>query len=178
MIERFESFRPVVPASTYVHPLASVIGDVVLGEQCTIWPGVSLRGDHAAIRIGARTSIQDGTVGHTTGGLSELHVGSDCTIGHRVILHGCRVDHHVLVGMGAILLDNAEIGPYSLVGAGALVTQRKKFPGGVLILGNPAKIVRELTPEERASIDASVRTYLDYGARFLAPGAVERLDLP
>ncbi len=168
MIERFESHAPVVPASAFVHATAAVIGDVVLGEQSSVWPAASLRGDHGPIRIGARTSIQDGSVAHTTGGLSEVVVGDGCTIGHRVILHGCRVADHVLVGMGAILLDNCELSEWTLVGAGTLVTARKKFPPGVMILGNPGKVVRELTEDERRWIDMSWRTYVDFTARFLA----------
>lgn len=171
MIERFEQHQPTVPATTYVHPLASVLGDVVLGEQSSVWPGASLRGDHNPIRIGSRTSIQDGAVAHTTGGLSEVRLGDCCTVGHRAILHGCIVADNVLVGMGAILLDNCELGPFTLVGAGSLVTARRKFPGGVLILGNPGKVVRELTADEKQSIEMSWRTYVDYTARFLRDAA-------
>ncbi|MFN7132818.1 MAG: gamma carbonic anhydrase family protein [Myxococcales bacterium] len=166
MLEKFEGHSPIVPASAFVHPAATVIGRVTLGENASVWPGAVLRGDHGAIRIGARSNVQDGAVAHTTEGISEVVVGEECTVGHRAILHGCRVADHVLVGMGAILLDNCEIGEWTLIGAGALVTARKKIPSGVMVLGNPGKIVRELTDEERDWIRYSWMTYVDYGERF------------
>lgn len=171
MIEPFEHLRPVVPPTAYVHDLAAVIGDVTLGDAVSVWPGASLRGDHGAIRIGARTSIQDGAVAHGTERISEVDVGAECTVGHRAILHGCRVADHVLVGMGAILLDNCEIGEWTIVGAGALVTARKKIPAGVLVTGSPAKVVRDVTDEERRWIAYSWKAYVDFAARFLAERA-------
>ena len=171
MIEPFENLRPVVPPTAYVHDLAAVIGDVTLGDGVTVWPGASLRGDHGGIRIGARTSIQDGAVAHATERQSTVEVGVECTVGHRAILHGCRVADHVLVGMGSILLDNCEIGEWTMIGAGALVTARKKIPAGVLVLGNPGKVVRDLTDDERRWIEYSWKAYADFGARFLADRA-------
>jgi carbonic anhydrase/acetyltransferase-like protein (isoleucine patch superfamily) len=171
MIEPFERLRPVVSPTAFVHDLAAVIGDVTLGDAVTVWPGASLRGDHGAIRIGPRTSIQDGAVAHGTERISEVDVGADCTVGHRAILHGCTVADHVLVGMGAILLDNCELGEWTIVGAGSLVTARKKFPPGVMILGSPAKVVRDLTDDERRWIEYSWKAYVDFGARFLAERA-------
>lgn len=168
MIQRYLDFVPSVPDSAYVHPNATLIGDVKLGEQASVWPGASLRGDHGAIRIGARTSIQDGAVAHATERLSQVVVGDECTVGHNAILHGCKVADHVLVGMGAILLDNCEIGEWTLIGAGALVTARKKIPSGVLVLGNPGKVVRELTEEERGWIAYSWKTYVESIARYKA----------
>ncbi|WP_373049452.1 gamma carbonic anhydrase family protein [Vulgatibacter sp.] len=168
MIQRYLDHVPLVPDSAFVHPNATLIGDVTLGEQASVWPGASLRGDHGAIRIGPRTSIQDGAVAHGTERLSEVQVGAHCTVGHNAILHGCRVADHVLVGMGAILLDNCEIGEWSLIGAGTLVTARKKIPAGVLVLGNPGKVIRDLTEEERRWIDYSWRTYVDSIERYRA----------
>jgi carbonic anhydrase/acetyltransferase-like protein (isoleucine patch superfamily) len=170
MIQRYLHHEPVVPASAYVHPNATLIGDVTLGEQASVWPGASLRGDHGAIRVGARTSIQDGAVAHATERLSEVVVGDECTVGHNAILHGCRVADHVLVGMGAILLDNCEIGAWTLIGAGTLVTARKKIPSGVLVLGNPGKVVRDLTEEERGWIAYSWRTYVESIERYRTGG--------
>lgn len=166
MIERFESHQPRIHPTAYVHPLAAVIGEVSVGEQASIWPGVSLRGDHGAIHIGARTSIQDGAVAHATERQSQVIIGEHCTVGHRAILHGCKVSDFVLVGMGSILLDNCEIGEWTLIGAGALVPARKKIPSGVLVLGSPAKVVRELTDEERRWIEYSWKAYVEYTERY------------
>src|SRR5262245_58997946 len=121
MVEPFEHMVPHVAPHAFVHPLAAVIGDVEIGAEASVWPGASLRGDHGAIRIGARTSIQDGTVAHATENLSTVVIGEECTVGHRVILHGCSVSDHVLVGMGSILLDGCEIGPWTMIGAGTLI---------------------------------------------------------
>lgn len=161
MIQTYDGHVPVISASAYVHPRATIIGDVVVGEQCTLWPGATLRGDHGPIRIGNQTSIQDGAVAHATVGVSEVRVGSRTTVGHNAILHGCVVGDHVLVGMGAILLDGCEIGDWTLVGAGTLVTARKKIPSGVLVLGNPGKVIRELTEDERKWIEFSWKVYVD-----------------
>lgn len=171
MIESFDGHTPLVPPSAFVHAQATLIGQVTLGEQASVWPAAVLRGDHAPIRIGDRSNVQDGAVAHTTEGISEVVVGTDCTVGHRAILHGCRVGNHVLVGMGAILLDNCEIGDWTLIGAGTLITARKKIPSGVMVLGNPGKVIRELTDQEREWIAYSARTYVDYAARFQAQGA-------
>lgn len=161
MIQSFDGKVPVIPESSYIHPTATLIGDVVLGEQTSIWPSATLRGDHGPIRIGARTSIQDGAVAHATMGISEVRVGTESTVGHNAILHGCIVGDHVLVGMGSILLDGCEIGDWTLIGAGTLITARKKIPSGVLVLGNPGKVIRELTEEERRWIEYSWKVYVD-----------------
>jgi carbonic anhydrase/acetyltransferase-like protein (isoleucine patch superfamily) len=136
-----------------------VIGDVTLADGVGIWPTAVLRGDMGAIRIGAFTNIQDGTICHDTGGLSETEVGERVTVGHRVILHGCTVGDDSLIGMGAILMDNAVIGAGSIVGAGALVTMGKVIPPGSLVLGSPARVVRATTEEERRKIDSAWREY-------------------
>ena len=167
-LEPYRGTRPTVDPTAYVHPAATVIGDVVLGPEASVWPGAVLRGDDGAIRIGARTSIQDGSVVHTTTGLSTTTVGERVTVGHGVILHGCTVEDECLIGMGAILLDNCVIGRGSLVGAGALVTQGKKIPPGSLVLGNPAKVVRPCGERERAMIDQGWREYLERGAEYRA----------
>lgn len=159
----YRGIRPTVHPSAFVAPTASVVGDVHIAEGASIWYGTVLRGDVAPIRIGARSSIQDNTVVHATGGLSDTIVGEDCTVGHSVILHGCHVGSHVLVGMGSIVLDNAEIGDWCLIGAGSLVTARTKIPAGVLAHGRPARPIRELTEEERARIREAAEVYLTYG---------------
>jgi carbonic anhydrase/acetyltransferase-like protein (isoleucine patch superfamily) len=160
MLWRYREHTPRIDPSAFVHAAATIIGDVELGADVSVWPNVSIRGDMAPIRIGAGTSVQDGTVAHTTGGLSETHVGARVTVGHGVILHGCRVGDDCIVGMGSILLDNCEIQPWTIVGAGSLVPPRKKFPGGVLLMGRPAVVVRELTDEDRTWIEMSAKIYV------------------
>ncbi len=159
----YRGTHPRLAASVFAAPSASVIGDVEIGEESSIWYGAVLRGDVMPIRIGARTSIQDNSVVHATGGWHDATVGDDCTIGHGVILHGCRVGHRVLVGMGTIVLDAVEIGDDVMIGAGSLVTARTKIPAGMLAHGRPAKVVRELTAEERERIMEASTLYRRYG---------------
>lgn len=160
---RYRGVLPTTHASTFVAPTASVVGDVHVGAESSIWYGAVIRGDVMPIRIGARTSIQDNTVIHATGGWSSTTVGDRCTVGHTVILHGCHVGSDVLVGMGSIVLDAAEIGDWVILGAGSLVTARTKIPSGVLAMGRPAKPVRELTEEERGRIVEAAELYVGYG---------------
>lgn len=147
-IRGYKTHQPQIAAGVYVDPAAVVIGDVILEEKVSLWPGVVLRGDQGQISIGARSNIQDGSVAHATGGISMVSIGADCTVGHRVILHGCRVEDQCLIGMGAIVLDNSVIGSGSIVGAGSLVTAGSIFPSNSMILGSPAKVVRSLRPGE------------------------------
>lgn len=146
--------------------MATLIGQVEVGEEATIWPSVVLRGDHGAIRIGARTSIQDGSVAHATDGVSVTDVGEETTVGHRVVLHGCKVGARCLVGMGSVLLDNVELGEGCFLGAGSLVTPGKVFPPRSFILGSPAKRVREVTAKELEWIDYSWKAYVDLCKRY------------
>jgi len=158
--------RPRVAGSAYIAPGATLIGDVEIGEDASVWFGCVLRGDVGYIRIGARSNIQDLTVGHTTDHISKLYVGADVTVGHRVILHGCRVEDRCLIGMGAILLDNAVIGAGSLVGAGALVPSRMNIPPGSLVLGSPAKVIRPVSDKEIKMIEEGASHYVANARRF------------
>ncbi|MBX3271939.1 MAG: gamma carbonic anhydrase family protein [Sandaracinaceae bacterium] len=151
---------PDIDPDAWIAPSASVIGDTRVGPSSSIWYGAVLRGDVMPIRVGARTSIQDNSVVHTTEGWSACTVGDDCTVGHAVILHGCTVGHRVLVGMGSILLDGAEIGDDVILGAGSLVTARTKIPAGVMAFGRPAKPVRDLSAEELAQIREAAAHYV------------------
>ncbi|MBL4845555.1 MAG: gamma carbonic anhydrase family protein [Planctomycetes bacterium] len=170
-LERFEEHTPRVAEGAYVHAAATVIGDVEIGERSSIWPTVVLRGDDGPIRIGAETSIQDGSVVHMTTGLSEVSIGKRVTVGHKVILHGCVVEDECLIGMGAIVLDNARIGRGSLVGAGALVLQNLVVPPGSLVLGSPAKVVRPVNEKEQAMIEQGWHEYVERAAQYLARDA-------
>ena len=159
-VESWGGHTPNVPDSAWVHRSAVVLGDVTLGERVTIWPTVVLRGDQGAIVIGDETNVQDGTVAHATGGISTVRVGARCTIGHRVILHGCVVEDDCLIGMGSVVLDNARIGAGSIVGAGAVVPVGMQVPPGVLVLGMPAKVVRPVTDVDRARVAGGHAAYL------------------
>jgi carbonic anhydrase/acetyltransferase-like protein (isoleucine patch superfamily) len=163
MIREFRSHMPHVAENAYVADSAEVIGDVRIGEGASIWPGAVLRGDVERIEIGCGSNIQDCAVVHTNHGAPTI-VGSDVTVGHAAILHGCTVGDLTLVGMGAIVLDGVCIGRECLIGAGALVTQGVRIPDGSLVLGSPGKVVRQLTPEERAKLAASAREYRELAA--------------
>ncbi len=155
----------------YVADDARVIGRVRLGPRTSVWFGATLRGDNDWIEIGADSNVQDGAILHTDPGL-RLTVGERVTIGHRAVLHGCAVGDGSLVGIGATVLNGASIGRDCLLGANALVTGGKQFPDGVLIVGSPARVVRELEREERARLAESAAVYVANGARFrdgLAP---------
>lgn len=158
---------PIIPVSAFVAPGATVVGDVTLGEETSIWFGAVLRGDINRIRVGAHSNIQDGSVVHIDSGY-DTTIGEWVTVGHRAIVHACTVADEVLVGMGSIILDGAEIGARSIIGAGALVTGGKKIPPGSLVLGSPAKVVRELTLEEQASIKSWAERYVQLSRVYLA----------
>lgn len=165
MIHSFEGKVPELHEDSFVHPDATVLGDVVLGHESSIWPACVLRADMGKIRIGNQTSIQDGTCVHLTQGFSDTVVGNRVTVGHRVILHGCIVEDECLIGMGAILLDNCRIGKGSLIGAGALVTAGTVIPENSLVFGSPAKVVRDVNEKERAMIRNGWETYVSFSAR-------------
>lgn len=158
-LHAYRGITPRVDPSAFVAPTAAIIGDVIVGELSSVWFGAVIRGDVSPIRIGASTSIQDNSVIHSTGGWSETRIGDGCTVGHSVVLHGCTVGDRVLVGMGSIVLDHAEIGSDTILGAGSLVTVKAKIPSGVLALGRPAKVIRELTAEERQGLLDATAVY-------------------
>lgn len=166
MLEAFLEHRPKLHETAWVHDSATVIGEVDLGAGVSVWPGAVLRGDMGPIVIGDSSNIQDQSVVHMTGGLSVTTLGERVTVGHRVLLHGCRVGNDCLIGMGAILLDNCVIPDDSMVGAGSLVTGGKTFPSGHLILGSPARAVRPLTDKDREWIHYSWKHYVDTMAHY------------
>jgi len=163
----FDGQQPLLAADAWIAPSADLIGDVQLGEQVSVWFGAVIRADNTAIHIGARSNVQEGAMLHSDPG-APLTVGADCTIGHHAILHGCTIEQGVLVGMGATILNRAVIGAGSLVGAGALVTEGKSFPPGSLIVGSPARSVRDLSEEQIARLTASAAGYVEKARRFAA----------
>jgi carbonic anhydrase/acetyltransferase-like protein (isoleucine patch superfamily) len=154
-------------ASNWIAPGATLIGNVSLGRDVSVWFGVVVRGDNEPIEIGEGSNLQEHVVVHTDPGFP-VTVGLGCTVGHRALLHGCSVGDNSLVGMGAIVLNGARIGSNSLVGAGALVTEGKEFPDNALIVGSPAKVVRMLDDAAVAGLRASAEHYVANGRRFIA----------
>ena len=164
-----DGIRPTLPAPGryWIAPSAQVIGRVILGEDCGIWFGAALRGDNEPINIGARTNIQESATLHTDMGFP-LDIGEDCTIGHNAILHGCSIGAGSLIGMGAIILNGARIGAGCLVGAGALVSEGKNFPDASLIVGSPARAIRDLDEAAIERLKQSAAHYVANWRRFAA----------
>ena len=167
MIRTFQGIQPTVPKSAFIEDTAVILGDVVIGEDSSVWFNAVVRGDVHYIRIGDRTNIQDLCMLHVTHDTHPLVIGHDVTIGHHVVLHGCTIKDRVLVGMGAIIMDGAVIGEDSVVGAGALVTEETIVPAKSLILGSPAKVKRRVTDKELAWIRESAETYVTYARQYM-----------
>ena len=161
-IRPYRGKRPQIAASAYIDPAAVIIGDVIIGEDSSVWPCTVIRGDVHHIRIGARTNIQDGCVLHVMRDEHPLILGDDVTIGHSVTLHGCTIESRCLIGMGAILLNGVTVGAGSIVAAGALVLEGTKIPPGSLVVGHPANVKRQLTGIDQAAIDSYAKRYVEY----------------
>ena len=176
-VRSFRDWQPVLGDRVFVDPSAVVLGDVHLGDDCSVWPGAIIRGDMHSIRIGDRTSVQDGSVLHIThaGPFNPasypLNIGDDVTIGHRALLHGCTVGNRVLVGMGAIIMDNVIVEDDVMIAAGALVTPGKHLRSGHLYAGSPAREVRALTEEEITFLPYSAQGYINLKQRYLDDSA-------
>ncbi|HEX4655586.1 MAG TPA: gamma carbonic anhydrase family protein [Mycobacteriales bacterium] len=155
--------EPVIDPTAFVHPDATVIGSVTIGPESTVWPGAVLRGDYGAISVGARTSIQDGTVVHATDD-HHTRIGDDCVIGHIAHLEGCTVENGALVGSGSVILHRAVIHSGALVGAGAVVPNDMDVPSGAMALGVPAKIREGTVPA--GTFDINVASYVANGKRY------------
>lgn len=166
----FAGKKPQVHPDAFVAPTASLIGDVHVAAGASIWHGAVLRGDVQPIYIGARTSVQDNSVIHATEGWMPTRVGNDVTVGHAVILHGCVVEDRVLVGMGSIILDECTIHSDVLIGAGSLLTYRTEIETGKLVVGRPGKAKRDLSAEERTSIQISADHYVELSAKYRSAG--------
>ena len=172
-ISKYLDAAPIVGANVLLHDSAQVIGDVIIGDDCSIWPNAVIRGDVNHIRIGRGSNVQDLSmchVAHKTAGKPEgspLIIGEYVTIGHSVILHGCRIGDEVLVGMGSLVMDDAVIGPRVMIGAGSLVPPGKVLQEGVLYVGRPVKEIRKLTPEEITGLRYSADHYIKVKDNYL-----------
>lgn len=165
MIGNFNNKKPKVHSSCFIADSADVVGDIVIGENSNVWFGTVIRGDTNNIIIGENTNIQDNCTLHVDG-TAPLIIGDNVTVGHGVILHGCVIDNSTLIGMGSIVLNNAKIGAESIIGAGSLVTEGKEIPSGVLCMGSPAKIIRELTEEEKIKTRKSAEHYVQLSEQY------------
>ena len=164
-IYELDGVAPRLHATAYVADSAEVIGNVELAEGASVWFGAILRGDNDLMSIGKGANVQDGSVLHSDPGYP-LTLGADVTIGHMVMLHGCTIGDGTLVGIGAVVLNGAKIGRNCLVGAGALVTEGKEFPDNSMIVGAPAKAIKELTPEQAARMRHAAEHYVQNSARY------------
>jgi len=174
MILEFEGNTPKIKKSVFIAPSADVIGEVKIGKDSAIWFGCVVRADIHKIKIGKRTNIQDLSMIHVTHYTKKdksdgnpTIIGNDVTVGHRVMLHGCKIEDACLIGMSATILDGAVIGKESIVGAGSLVTKNKKFPSRSLIMGSPAKVVRELSDDEVSFLYKSAKSYVKFKNRYI-----------
>jgi carbonic anhydrase/acetyltransferase-like protein (isoleucine patch superfamily) len=163
MIRRFRDKAPRIAGDAFVAHSADVIGDVTIGPRSSIWYGAVVRADVESIRIGSETSIQDNTVIHVDSSGFSTIVGDRVTVGHSVVLHGCRIGDDALIGIGSIVLNGAEIGAGAMIGAGSVVTQGTKIPPGMLALGSPARVKRPLTEEEKRHTREGVAHYVELG---------------
>jgi carbonic anhydrase/acetyltransferase-like protein (isoleucine patch superfamily) len=162
----FRGIEPIVPESCFLAPFACIVGDVILGEECSVWFHAVVRGDVHYVRVGRRTNIQDHCVLHVTGGRHPLNVGEEVTVGHGAILHGCTVGDRCLIGMGAKLLDGAKVGSGSIVAAGAVVAPGTEIPPRSLVAGVPARIRRRVEDAELDGIVASAQHYVETAAAY------------
>jgi len=158
---------PTVDPTAWVAPDANVIGNVVLRANSSVWFGTTLRGDNELIEIGIGSNVQENCVFHTDQGFP-LVIGTNCTIGHKVMLHGCTIDDNSLIGMGATILNGAKIGKNCLIGAGTLITENKVIPDGSLVMGVPGKVVRELDAQAIKGLEMSAMHYQANARRFIA----------
>ena len=166
----FEGIAPRIHPSVFIASGARIVGDVEIGEGSSVWFNVVIRGDVHAIRIGKRTNIQDLTMCHVTHRKFSLDVGDDVTVGHSAVLHGAAIHDRILIGMGAIVLDDAVVESESIVAAGAVVREGFRVPSGTLVAGVPATIIRELTDEERQGAARGALNYAGYVERFRQSG--------
>ncbi|MDP8202764.1 MAG: gamma carbonic anhydrase family protein [Candidatus Tenebribacter burtonii] len=174
MLKDYLKYSPKIGEKTWIAENTYIIGECMIGNDCGVWFGVTIRGDVNYIKIGDRSNIQDGSIIHVTHSKTENKdegyptiIGDDVTVGHNVTLHGCQIGNACLIGMSATLLDGCKIGEESVVAAGSVVTQNKKFPPRSMIMGTPAKVVRQLSKDEIENIYKSARNYISYKNDYL-----------
>ena len=161
-IRSYKGTQPTIAATAYIDAASVIIGDVVIGDDASVWPLVVIRGDVNYIRIGARTNIQDGSILHVMRDEYPLILGDDITVGHSVTLHGCTIESRCLIGMRATILNGVVIGEGSIVAAGTLLTERTIIPPRSLVMGSPGKVKRTLTAIDQATIDSYAQRYVEY----------------
>ncbi|MHC1721539.1 MAG: gamma carbonic anhydrase family protein [Clostridiaceae bacterium] len=166
MIQKFKNYKPQIDANCFIAGNADIVGRVKIEADASIWFGAVLRGDVNNILIGKGSNIQDNCTVHADYGGKNVEVGEYVTVGHNAILHGCKVGSYSLVGMGSIILEGAIIGEETMVGAGSLVTSYKEIPSGVLCMGSPAKVIRELTDEEKKSLRETAEGYINLAQEY------------
>lgn len=162
----YKGITPTIDPTVFIAEGVHIIGDVEIGKDSSVWFNTVIRGDVNFIRIGERTNIQDNTVIHVTNKRFPTHIGNNVTVGHSAVIHACTISDYSLIGMGAVVLDDAKIGRYSLIAAGAVVTMGMVVPEGMLAAGVPAKVIRPLTEEERKFLAQSAQNYIDYVATY------------
>jgi carbonic anhydrase/acetyltransferase-like protein (isoleucine patch superfamily) len=165
MVKTINGRAPSIHKTCFIAETAAVIGNVVIAEGSSLWYGVTARGDYNDISIGRNTNIQDGTVVHI-GSNHPTIIGDGVTVGHGAIVHGCTIGSNVMIGMGAIILNGASVGDQSIIAAGSLVPEGKTIPSGVLAMGSPAKVIRELTGEEINGIRRSAKDYCEFARQY------------
>lgn len=170
MLRPYRSIMPTVHPTTYVDVSAQIIGDVVLGPECSVWMNAVIRGDVNHVRIGAQTNIQDGTIVHVMRGTHPTTLGDSVTVGHGAVIHGCTVESVCLIGMGAIVLNGARIGTESIVAAGSVVLEGAQIPPRSLVMGVPGRVRRGLSDEEVESIHGFADRYVEYRKNYGADG--------
>jgi carbonic anhydrase/acetyltransferase-like protein (isoleucine patch superfamily) len=162
VLRPYRGISPRIHPTAFIDASAQVIGDVVIGEETSVWINTVLRGDVHWIRIGRRSNVQDGTIVHVMSGTHPTTIGDDVTIGHGAIIHGCTIENQCLIGMGAILLSGSHVGTGSIVAAGSLVVEDMQIPPRSMVMGSPARVRRLLTPAEAAEIRAVANLYVGY----------------
>ena len=167
MLRPYRGASPRVHPTAFIDDSAQVIGDVEIGEESGVWMCAVIRGDVNKIRVGNRSNIQDGTVVHAMTGTHETHIGSDVTIGHAAVIHGCTIENRCLIGIGAILLNGSRIGSGSIIAAGTLITENMQVPPRSLVMGSPGKVKRLLTAAEIAGIQTYADRYAQYRLDYL-----------
>ena len=166
MIKEFQGVKPVIHKTCYISESVDIIGNVVIKDNANIWFGTRIRGDMNSVVIGKNTNIQENSVVHVDSHCG-TYIGDDVTIGHGAIIHGCTIHNNVLIGMGSIVLNEAIIGKNTIIGAGSLISQGKEIPEGVLCLGSPAKVIRNLTQEEIMRIKTSADNYVNLSKKYI-----------